>query len=309
MARLNTPAETRPPWPAWAGPAMLIAGAIAIGFAPIGLRLSAFEPQATGFWRFAFALPLIALVIKAQGGRIGRPSPMALLAGTFFGLDIAFWHASLVMTSVANATFLVNLGNAAVGLVAWVVLRERPARIWLVALAMALTGAFMLSRGAANAGGAALSGDLLAMVAAVMVGLYLFFAKLARRESGAMPVLFWSTATTLAVSAIACGVRGEEVRWLMFALTLYSGLTMVTNVPFYSFKDVSLKRSVPFAVIVLIALGIAVINIDPPTVMFGLFVIYGFSGYVLYGWRKAKGQQTSVISTSTDEPDERGLHK
>jgi len=105
------------------------------------------------------------------------------------------------------------------------------------------------------------------------------------------------------------GVRGEEVRWFMFALTLYAGLTMVTNVPFYSFKDLSIKRSVPFAVIVLIALGIAVINIDPPTVMFGLFVIYGFSGYVLYGWRKAKGLQTSVISTSTDEPDERGLHK
>ena len=105
------------------------------------------------------------------------------------------------------------------------------------------------------------------------------------------------------------GVDGVEVRWFTFALTLYAGLTMVTNVPFYSFKDVSLKRSVPFAVIVLIALGIAVINIDPPTVMFGLFVIYGLSGYVLYGWRKAKGQQTSVISTSTDEPDERGLHK
>ena len=105
------------------------------------------------------------------------------------------------------------------------------------------------------------------------------------------------------------GIEGVEVRWFTFALTLYAGLTMVTNVPFYSFKDVSLKRSVPFAVIVLIALGIAVINIDPPTVMFGLFVIYGLSGYVLYAWRKAKGQQTSVISTSTDEPDERGLHK
>ena len=105
------------------------------------------------------------------------------------------------------------------------------------------------------------------------------------------------------------GVKGYEVRWYMFALTLYAGLTMVTNVPFYSFKDVSIKRSVPFAVIVLIALGIAVINIDPPTVMFGLFVLYGFSGYVLYGWRKAKGLQTSVISTSTDEPEERDLHK
>ena len=104
------------------------------------------------------------------------------------------------------------------------------------------------------------------------------------------------------------GIAGSELAWPMFFLALYAGLTMVTNVPFYSFKDVHMKRSVPFAVIVLIALGIAVINIDPPIVMCGIFFVYGCSGYVIYGWRKAKGVQTSVISTSTDEPDERGLH-
>jgi CDP-diacylglycerol---serine O-phosphatidyltransferase len=101
---------------------------------------------------------------------------------------------------------------------------------------------------------------------------------------------------------------GSDVKWVMFAFALYAGLTMVTNVPFYSFKDVNMKRSVPFAVIVSIALGIAVINIDPPTVLFGIFVAYGLSGYVIYGYRKAKGQHTSVIATSKDEPDERGLH-
>ena len=105
------------------------------------------------------------------------------------------------------------------------------------------------------------------------------------------------------------GIEGVEVRWVTFGLMLYSGLTMVTNVPFYSFKDISFKRSVPFAVIVLIALGIAIVNIHPPTVVFGLFVLYGFSGYAVYAWRKAKGLQTSVISISTDEPEERGLHK
>ena len=113
------------------------------------------------------------------------------------------------------------------------------------------------------------------------------------------------------------GVRGEDllwlswtqVTWVMFGFTLYAGLTMVTNVPFYSFKDVQMKKSVPFVVIVLIALVIAIINIHPPTVLFGVFVAYGLSGYVLYFWRKAKGQQTSLISTSTDEPVERGLHK
>ena len=104
-------------------------------------------------------------------------------------------------------------------------------------------------------------------------------------------------------------IKPYDVSWVMFAVALYAGLTMVTNVPFYSFKDVQMKKSVPFAVIVLIALGIAVINIHPPIVLFGLFVIYGLSGYVVYGLRKSRGQQTSVISTSTDEPDERGLHK
>ncbi|AMO21598.1 CDP-diacylglycerol--serine O-phosphatidyltransferase [Ramlibacter solisilvae] len=105
------------------------------------------------------------------------------------------------------------------------------------------------------------------------------------------------------------GWKGAELEWVTFGLTLYAGLTMVTNVPFYSFKDVRMKQSVPFVVIVLIALAIAVINIHPPIVLFALFVVYGLSGYVLYAWRKAKGHPTSVISTSTDEPDERGLHR
>ena len=108
---------------------------------------------------------------------------------------------------------------------------------------------------------------------------------------------------------------GESARtlpwmvWMAFAFTLYAGLTMVTNVPFYSFKDVSFKRTVPFIVIVAIALGIAVINLHPAGVLFGIFVIYGLSGYGVFAWRKLKGRPVSVISTSTDEPDEAGLHR
>jgi CDP-diacylglycerol--serine O-phosphatidyltransferase len=101
----------------------------------------------------------------------------------------------------------------------------------------------------------------------------------------------------------------DWLAWLAFAFTLYAGLTMVTNVPFYSFKDVSFKRSVPFIVIVAIALAIAIINLHPPLVLFSLFVVYGLSGYAVYGWRKTKGRPVSVIATSMDEPDEEGLHR
>jgi CDP-diacylglycerol--serine O-phosphatidyltransferase len=99
------------------------------------------------------------------------------------------------------------------------------------------------------------------------------------------------------------------VAWTAFGLTLYAGLTMVTNAPFYSFKDVSLKKSVPFVVIVVIALVIALINVHPPIVLFGMFLIYGASGYVLYAWRRMKGKPVSVIATSTEDPDEVGLHR
>jgi CDP-diacylglycerol--serine O-phosphatidyltransferase len=97
--------------------------------------------------------------------------------------------------------------------------------------------------------------------------------------------------------------------WLAFGFTLYAGLTMVTNVPFYSFKDVSFKKTVPFIVIVAIALGIAIINLHPPLVLFTLFAIYGLSGYVVYGWRKSKGERASLMAISTDEPEEQGLHR
>jgi CDP-diacylglycerol---serine O-phosphatidyltransferase len=97
--------------------------------------------------------------------------------------------------------------------------------------------------------------------------------------------------------------------WSALVITLYAGLTMVTNVPFYSFKDVNFKRSVPFIVIVAIALGIAVLNIHTPAVLFAVFCVYGLSGYVVYAWRRSKGMRTSVIATSKDEPEEEGLHR
>ena len=120
-------------------------------------------------------------------------------------------------------------------------------------------------------------------------------------------------AAALVMGFIAIMTDAEVVAagmaWPMFVVALFAGLSMVTNVPFYSFKDISMKKSVPFVVIVLIALGIAVVNIHPPIVLFALFVVYGLSGYGMYIWRRFKGEPTSVISTSTEDPDERGLHQ
>ncbi len=76
------------------------------------------------------------------------------------------------------------------------------------------------------------------------------------------------------------------IPWVAAFLMLYTGVTMVSSVPFYSFKDINLRRSVPFAVILLLVFAFVLISYDPPIVLFVLFIAYGVSGYVFWGWRR-----------------------
>src|SRR5476649_1576228 len=92
-------------------------------------------------------------------------------------------------------------------------------------------------------------------------------------------------------------VSGNQLAWVSWVIALFAGLTMVTNVPFYSFKDVNFRKSVPFIVVFLLALFFALISIDPPKVLFPIFVTYGLSGYAVFFWRMAKGKPVSIIQT------------
>ena len=98
-------------------------------------------------------------------------------------------------------------------------------------------------------------------------------------------------------------VPGTKLDWVSWAIALFAGLTMVTNIPFYSFKDVNFRKSVPFIAVFLIALFFALISIDPPKVLFPIFVLYGLSGYAVFFWRLAKGKPVSIVQTDHEPVD------
>jgi CDP-diacylglycerol--serine O-phosphatidyltransferase len=75
-------------------------------------------------------------------------------------------------------------------------------------------------------------------------------------------------------------ITGVEVRWLAAAIALFAGLTMVSNFKYYSGKEINLRKSVPFFVILLIVLAFILVSTSPPEVLFVVFVLYGLSGYV-----------------------------
>ncbi len=87
----------------------------------------------------------------------------------------------------------------------------------------------------------------------------------------------------------------DDVRWLAWGLTMFAGLSMVSNFKFYSGKDINLRRSVPFSVVVGIAMGLVVLIVFAstlPEMLFLLFSAYALSGYVLWilGMLKRKGR-------------------
>jgi CDP-diacylglycerol--serine O-phosphatidyltransferase len=81
------------------------------------------------------------------------------------------------------------------------------------------------------------------------------------------------------------GLTGDDVSWLACFLTIFAGISMVTNVFFWSGKDINLRKSVPFIVLIALVLAFALVSSYPPGVLFALFLAYAFSGYALYAWR------------------------
>lgn len=89
-------------------------------------------------------------------------------------------------------------------------------------------------------------------------------------------------------------VREATLRGVAFAVTLFAGITMVSNVPFYSFKDINLRRSVPFWAILLIVLALVLISIKPPVILFLGIVAYSLSGYVHWIWKLNQGHRSQI---------------
>ena len=89
-------------------------------------------------------------------------------------------------------------------------------------------------------------------------------------------------------------VAGGEVRWFAAGLTVYAGITMVSNVKFYSGKDINLRRAVPFSVALALVLALLLISIEPSHVLWGVMLAYGVSGYVMWlvgRWRAEASQK------------------
>lgn len=199
-------------------PLAVAAGAAIIGLAPIGLRLSEVGPQATAFWRFAFAMPLLAILWRAGGERFPTERAAILLfAGVCFGMDIALWHAALTMTTVANATLISNMTPILAGAAGLFLFKERLSGAFLQGAGVALSGVALLSLarvGQAETAAAqtlGLQGDLTALGSAVWYAAYLVLLSRQRLFVGARTTMLITTFASMILALCAALIAGESL--------------------------------------------------------------------------------------------------
>lgn len=99
-------------------------------------------------------------------------------------------------------------------------------------------------------------------------------------------------------------IDGIDVAWWAFAVTLISGISMVTTAQFFSFKAMS-RRAISFTALAMFAVGFGFMLVDPPKVIFAVCLAYLVSGYVVWLWRAIKPPvapvaPVAVIATPPD---------
>lgn len=203
--------------------AALGAGALAIALAPIFVRVSEVEPIATAFYRLLFAFPVLWGWLKhdeapqrrrktetVSGRTKIATSLLIVLAGVLLAGDLAIWHISITLTSVANATVFNNSAPLFVTLFAWLFLRETITGRMLAALAVAIGGMAMMMAEHMQMLSENWLGDLLAITTGIFYGGYILTVKYLRRSFSTIQTMALSSATALPVLFLFTLATGES---------------------------------------------------------------------------------------------------
>ncbi|MDG2243052.1 MAG: DMT family transporter [Rhodospirillaceae bacterium] len=189
-------------------PAVLL-GAFILSSSAIFVRLSEVGPIATGMYRMLLALPIFWIWLIVDDHRAdsrntrnglpksGRDIMLVVLAGLFYAADLAVWHISVNLTTVANSTALGNTAPVFVAIASFVLFNERMTRLFVAGLILAMTGTGVLVARSFSISLDNVLGDALGLLTGVFyAGYILTVARIRKRVS---------TPAVLAISGLVCG--------------------------------------------------------------------------------------------------------
>ena len=227
-AAAETPDRT---W-SWGHFGALMLGNVALALGPWFVRMADTGPVSAGFWRLALAVPVLAILARANAQQLwgfGTRVWLAIAgAGLFFAADLGSWHIGIGMTRMANATLFGNAGSLVIMVWGLISLHRAPRTGEWLALVAALSGAAILFGRSLEIGTATAIGDLFCLAAGLLYAGYILLIQQHRAKLGAWSLLTWSSIFGLPVLLTAAVLRGEPVWptvwWPVLGLALSSQL-------------------------------------------------------------------------------------
>ncbi len=196
-------------------------GAVIIAFAPILVRLSEIGPSGTGFHRFLLAIPLywaIAATLPRSDAAEGSERPTSFrdflligMAGVYLAADVAVWHYSIKMTTVANSTLLANVAPVFVVLGGWLLFRTRVTRTYLVGLAATMAGIFILSQASLSLSEDHFVGDLLGVLTAVFYAAHQMAVERLRKRFSTLTIMKYAIPASALVMLPVALASGDDL--------------------------------------------------------------------------------------------------
>ncbi len=285
-------------------------GALCIAFAGIFVRYADVSPITATFYRCLYALPALLLLTVREERGLGRRSPrqtaVALVAGVCFGLDLTAFHASIGAVGAGLATVLANLQVVIVGIVAWLVLHERPSARLAAAVPLALAGAVLISGvlGGGAYGEEPVLGVAYGLVASAFYAAYLLILRSGIRDPRriAGPILD-ATAASAVTAFVLAALAGDpdlvpawpSAFWLvLLALVAQVGggqliLVSLPRLPAVLTSLILLVQPVATVLLAVVLLGEA----PTPEQLLGVGLV--LSGLVLASARRARPRAVAVI--------------
>jgi len=173
-------------------------GAMLIGFAPIFVKLSSLSSTAITFYRMFLAIPFLFMLNYKLNKKLlfnvknKKTIIYAAFAALAFTVDLTLWHFSMDITSISNATIIVNSAPIFVAILSFIFFKERLSKEFLISFLITYIGIVGLIYYSNNYINGKVLGDILCLVAALFYGIYLLvISKLGNENS--LNIIFYTT--------------------------------------------------------------------------------------------------------------------
>ena len=196
---------------------MIVVGVIGISLSSIFVKWSAAPSAVTAASRLLWTVILMTPVVLGKRsvraelkGCSRRMIILSVLSGLFLAIHFVVWFESLLHTSVASSTVIVCTEVIWVSLGYWLFMKGKISVKAVGAIMITLIGSVLIAY-ADSGSGAHLYGDVLALVAAVAVAVYMLLGRMVRENTSTAVYTYLVYTACAAILVIVCMVQGNDM--------------------------------------------------------------------------------------------------